>query len=107
MSFLKKAKDLLAKHDDKVGQAVDRAAAMADSKTGGKYRDHIRTGSEKAKEAVEKLADDPKGASGTKGGAKGDESTRGDGGAAAERTPDSGTPEGSRHEDGGPSGTQK
>ncbi|GAB3647743.1 antitoxin [Streptomyces sparsus] len=58
MSILNKVKGLLAKHDDKVGQAVDKAAGMADRRTGGKYSKHIRTGSGKAKEAVEKLSDD-------------------------------------------------
>lgn len=76
MSILNKVKGLLAKHDDKVGQAVDKAAGMADRRTGGKYSKHIRTGSGKAKEAVGKLSDD-KGGAGTDTGRTGEPGTPG------------------------------
>ena len=57
-----KAKDLVARNDEKVKQAIDKAAAVADRRTAGKYRDKIAGASAKAKDAVDKLpepADDP------------------------------------------------
>jgi hypothetical protein len=37
MSFLDKAKDLLAKHDDKVDQALDKIGDEVDKRTGHKH----------------------------------------------------------------------
>ena len=54
-----KAKGLVAKNDDKVKQAIDKAAALADKKTKGKYSDKLGGAAAKAKEAVEKLPDQP------------------------------------------------
>ena len=50
-----KAKDLVARNDEKVKQAIDKAAAVADRRTAGKYRDKIAGASAKAKDAVDKL----------------------------------------------------
>lgn len=50
-----KGKDLAAEHEDAIQDGIDKAADMADDKTGGKYSDHIETGAEKAKEVVEGL----------------------------------------------------
>jgi len=54
-----KAKGLVAKNDDKVKQAIDKAAAVADKKTKGKYSEKLSGAAAKAKEAVEKLPDQP------------------------------------------------
>ena len=59
MSFLDKAKgkltDAVDQHGDKIAQGIDKAAAMADQKTGGKHADKIRNASSKAKDALDKL----------------------------------------------------
>ena len=55
-----KAKDAVAKNSDKIDGAVDKAADFVDDKTKGKYADKVDTVQNKAKEAVEKLADDEK-----------------------------------------------
>ena len=49
MGFLDKVKGLAGQHADKVEQAIDKAADMADEKTGGKYTDQIDKGVESAK----------------------------------------------------------
>jgi hypothetical protein len=59
MGFLDDAKDKLSdlvdKHGDKVADGVDKAAAVADEKTGGKFADKIDAGTEKAKDALDSL----------------------------------------------------
>ncbi|MEE9472569.1 MAG: antitoxin [Acidimicrobiia bacterium] len=40
-------------HGDKIEAGIDKAAEVADDKTGGKYTDKIESGSEKAKDLVE------------------------------------------------------
>ncbi len=54
MSFLDKAKDLLAKNADKVDTAIDKAADIVDEKTQGKYKDKVDKVQEAAKKAVDK-----------------------------------------------------
>ena len=54
-----KAKGLVAKNDDKVKQAIDKAAALADKQTKGKYSEKLGGAAAKAKEAVDKLPDQP------------------------------------------------
>ena len=54
-----KAKELLAKNDVKVKEALDKAAGVVDSRTKGKYSDKIEGAVSKAKEAVDKLPDRP------------------------------------------------
>ena len=49
MGFLDKIKDLAGQHADKVEGAIDKAADVADEKTGGKYAEHIDKGAEAAK----------------------------------------------------------
>lgn len=56
--FKKKAEDLAEDHGDKIEDAIDKVADVADEKTGGKYSDKIETGAEKAKDFVEDLGDD-------------------------------------------------
>jgi hypothetical protein len=53
-----KAKGMLKGNQDKVNDGVDKAADLADDKTGGKYSDHIDTGAEKAKDVVDDLAEE-------------------------------------------------
>ncbi|MFI0742107.1 antitoxin [Streptomyces sp. NPDC021100] len=61
---------LVQQHGDKIEQGLDKAARMVDSKTDGKYSNQIRTGAGKAKEALGRLAEEPKSEGpGPKGGA--------------------------------------
>jgi hypothetical protein len=53
----KKAGDLAEEHEDKIVDGIDKAADMADDKTGGKHADKIDKGADKAKDAVRKLGD--------------------------------------------------
>lgn len=59
MGFLDDAKKKLTaavdKHGDKIDAGLDKAATMADQRTGGKYRGKIDGGVAKAKDALEKL----------------------------------------------------
>jgi hypothetical protein len=57
MGILDKAKGLLGGRKAEAKKGVDKAAAMADDKTGGKFGDKIDTGAEKAKEQIDKLKD--------------------------------------------------
>lgn len=56
-----KVADLAQQHGDKIDQGLDKAAKVVDRRTKGKYSDKIRTGTGKAKDAVDRLA-------GTEGG---------------------------------------
>ncbi len=66
MGFLDKLKDKVSSvakgHGTQIKSGVDKAADLADKKTGRKYTDKIQTGKQKAAEAVDKLADDDKSA---------------------------------------------
>jgi hypothetical protein len=53
----KKAEDLVEEHDDKIKDGLDKAATLANEKTGGKHRDKIEKGVAKAKDAVDDLAE--------------------------------------------------
>ncbi|MCB1246202.1 MAG: antitoxin [Acidimicrobiia bacterium] len=53
MGFMDKAKGLLKGNKGSVDDAVDKAADMADDKTGGKYTEQIDTGADKAKDALD------------------------------------------------------
>ena len=59
MGFLddakKKLSDAVDKHGDKIADGIDKAAGLADQKTGGKHSDKIAGGVAKAKEALDKL----------------------------------------------------
>lgn len=59
MSFLDKAKAKLGKavddHGDKISDGIDRAARLADEKTGGKHTDKITRATGKAREALDSL----------------------------------------------------
>jgi hypothetical protein len=53
----KKAEHVAEQHGDKIVDGIDKAAGLAEKKTGGKHTDKIETGAKKAKEAVRKLGE--------------------------------------------------
>ncbi len=59
MGFLddakKKLSDAVDSHGDKISDGLDKAAAVVDDKTGGKYTDKIEGGVSKAKAALDDL----------------------------------------------------
>ncbi|WP_134767157.1 antitoxin [Nocardioides sp. 1609] len=59
MGFLDDAKNKLTgavdDHGDKIESGIDKAAGLADSKTGGKFHDKIETGTDKALDALDGL----------------------------------------------------
>ena len=59
MGFLDKAKkqlsDAVDQHGDKIGDGLDKVAAEADKRTGGKHTDKIEQGVAKAKDGLDKL----------------------------------------------------
>jgi hypothetical protein len=57
MSILDKVKDLLKGKGEQIDSAIDKAADLADDKTGGKHTDKIESAADKAKEIVDKLDD--------------------------------------------------
>ncbi len=52
MSFLDKAKDLLAQNADTVNSAIDKAGDFVDSKTDGKFSDTVNSVQDAAKNAL-------------------------------------------------------
>ncbi len=58
MGFLDKVRTTVAKNADKADKAIDQAAKLADTRTGGKHRDKITKATTKAKEFVDKAEDD-------------------------------------------------
>ncbi|WP_299540567.1 antitoxin [uncultured Streptomyces sp.] len=50
-----KAAGLAQQHGGKIEQGLDKAARTVDQKTKGKYSDKINTGTQKAKDAVDRL----------------------------------------------------
>jgi len=59
MGFLDKAKkqlsDAVDQHGDKIGDGLDKVAAEADKRTGGKHTDKIEQGVAKAKDGLDRL----------------------------------------------------
>ena len=59
MGFLDKAKGMLTKavddHGDKISDGLDKAADVADQKTGGKHQGTIDGASDQARNALDKL----------------------------------------------------
>ena len=51
----KKATKAVDDHGGQIAKGIDKAAAMADKKTKGKYHDKIATGTAKAKDGLDKL----------------------------------------------------
>ena len=54
-NIIAKAKDFAGKNPDKVRDGIDKAEAVVNEKTGGKYSDKIQQGQEKAKDALDGL----------------------------------------------------
>ena len=61
MGFLDKLKgkatEMVDKHGEQIADGMDKAAGVVDKRTKGKYSDKIRTGNQKAKDALDKLDD--------------------------------------------------
>ena len=61
MGFLDKLKgkatEVVDKHGEQIAEGLDKAAGVVDKKTKGKYHDKLATGTEKAKDALDKLDD--------------------------------------------------
>ncbi|ANW17729.1 antitoxin [Streptomyces clavuligerus] len=51
-----KVSDLAQQHGGKIEQGLEKAAHAVDARTKGKYSDKIHTGTDKAKEALDRLA---------------------------------------------------
>jgi len=51
----KKAEKAVDQHGDKIAKGIDKAAATANQKTGGKHDDKIAKGTASAKKALDKL----------------------------------------------------
>jgi ABC-type transporter Mla subunit MlaD len=57
MGILDKLKDLAKGKGEQIDSAIDKAADVADDKTGGKHTDTIEQAADKAKGVVDKLDD--------------------------------------------------
>jgi hypothetical protein len=57
MGFMDKVKGLFTGHKDQATQGIDKAANVADEKTGGSHTDQITSAGDTAKDTVEKLGD--------------------------------------------------
>ena len=55
MGLLDKIKGALQGKGKQVSDGIDKAADVADDKTGGKYTEHIDSAAEKAKDVVDKI----------------------------------------------------
>lgn len=55
MSFLDKAKDLIAENADKVDAAIDKVGDIVDEKTGDKYQGIVDKAQEAAKNAARNI----------------------------------------------------
>ena len=53
----KKAEDTAVEHKDQIGEAVQKAAATADQRTGGKYREQIQKAGAKAERVLDGLGE--------------------------------------------------
>jgi hypothetical protein len=57
MGLIDKLKGLVGGHKDQAEQGVDKAADLADDKTGGSHSDQIATAAEKTNEEIDNLGD--------------------------------------------------
>jgi hypothetical protein len=55
MGFMDKLKGMLGGHKDQAKEGVDKAAGVADEKTGGSHTDQITSADEKGKEEIDKI----------------------------------------------------
>jgi hypothetical protein len=74
-----KATDATVERSDKIHEAVEKVAATADQRTGGKYREQIQKAGAKADSLVESL----KGSERQAGAEDGEDAAREDGGEGA------------------------
>lgn len=58
MGIFDKAKDLAGDNADKIEEGIDKAAEVADEKTGGEHSEHIEKGADIAKDQAGKLLSD-------------------------------------------------
>ena len=58
MGLFDKAKGLVGDNADKVKDGVDKAADLADEKTGGQHTDKIDTAQDKVNDVIDGLGDD-------------------------------------------------
>jgi hypothetical protein len=96
-----KATDAAAEHSDKLHEAVDRVATVADQRTGGKYSERIQKVGAKADGLVETLASTDAAAQG-EGGQAPEEQVPGEGESRAPDAPASAAGEGSAQEGAAP-----
>ncbi|MGW2523901.1 antitoxin [Streptomyces sp. NPDC001617] len=52
-----KAEDIAEEHGEVIGQGLEKAGDLVDEKTDGKYADQIDTGVDKAKDLLDRLAE--------------------------------------------------
>lgn len=57
MGIMDKLKDLVKGKGEQIDSTIDKAADLADDKTGGKHTDKIEQAADKAKDVVDKLDD--------------------------------------------------
>ncbi|MCA1217452.1 antitoxin [Streptomyces sp. 8L] len=61
-----KVSDLAAQHGDRIGQGLEKVARTVDERTNGKYSDRIDAGTDKTKDAINRMSQ--KGDEGGSGG---------------------------------------
>ncbi|WP_203964987.1 antitoxin [Actinocatenispora thailandica] len=66
-----RARGLAAEHNDRIDAKLDRAAGFLDEKTGGKYSDRIGTGVGRAKDSLDRFAEQDQQAPGSEQGGAG------------------------------------
>jgi hypothetical protein len=57
MGLMDRVKGLVGDHKEQVEQGIDKAARIADEKTGGSHSDQIRSAADKGKEEVDELGE--------------------------------------------------
>ncbi|MDV9192479.1 antitoxin [Streptomyces sp. SR27] len=78
-----KVADLAQQHGDKIDHGIEKAAKLVDEKTKGKYSDKIHSGTDKAKDALDRIGHKDHGtpgSDGTPGGGTPGNGTPGSGG---------------------------
>lgn len=60
MGIFDKAKDLANEHHDSVDQGIDKAADLADEKTGAKHTEQIDQAAQHAKKALDEHGGQPR-----------------------------------------------
>ena len=68
MGFMDKVKGMVGQHHDKVDKGLERGGEAAESRTRGRHRKQVRTGTGKAREAAERMSRERGEQGGTPGG---------------------------------------